>query len=127
MAAGEAFTEAQRHRVEEAVAAARRQSGLAFSVYVGDTDGESRPMAERLHASVAGERADAVLLLVAPGQRRLEIVTDPAVRDRLPDRTCALATLSMTSSFSGGDLVGGIVNGLRMLADGAVGTSAERS
>ncbi|GAC1326188.1 MAG: hypothetical protein NVSMB13_10660 [Mycobacteriales bacterium] len=127
MAAGEAFTEAQRHRVEEAVAAARQQSGLAFSVYVGDPDGESRPMAERLHAAVAGDDADAVLLLVAPGQRRPEIATDPAVSKRLPALTSALSTLSMTGSVSCGDLVGGIVSGLRMLADGVASTPGERS
>ncbi|MDQ6650329.1 MAG: DUF5130 domain-containing protein [Actinomycetota bacterium] len=126
MAAGSAFTDAQRHRVDEAVAAAREQTGLAFSVFVGDLDGEPRPMAERLHAAVAGEGDEAVLLLVAPGQRRLEIVTTPGARERLPDRACALATLSMTSSFAGGDLVGGIVSGLRMLADGSASTPADR-
>lgn len=136
MAAGSAFTEAQRHRVDEAVAAARRQSGLAFSVYVGDpadgadagsdTAGAKREAAERLFASVAGQHENAVLVMVAPGRRYLEIVTAPAVRERLSDRACALATLSMTSSFSGGDLVGGIVSGLRMLADAAVAPSGQR-
>ena len=38
---------------------------------------------------------------------------------RLPNRACALAALTMRASFSNGDLTGGIVNGLRMLADSA--------
>jgi hypothetical protein len=47
----------------------------------------------------------------------LEIVTGEHTAKRLPDRSCALAALSMTASFNGGDIVGGVVNGLRMLAD----------
>jgi uncharacterized membrane protein YgcG len=60
-----------------------------------------------------------VLLVVAPGQRRVEIVTGPRVRRRVPDRVCALAVLSMTTAFSGGDLAGGIVDALRQIADSA--------
>ena len=78
-----------------------------------------RGTAERLHAALGDRSEDGVLLLVAPGQRRLEIVTGPEARRRVPDRAASLAALSMTTSFSGGDLVGGIVTGLRMLADAA--------
>lgn len=78
-----------------------------------------RATAERLHAALGQRAEDGVLLLVAPGQRRLEIVTGPDARRRVTDRAASLAALSMTTSFSGGDLVGGIVTGLRMLADAA--------
>jgi hypothetical protein len=37
----------------------------------------------------------------------------------LPNRACALAALAMRASFANGDLTGGIVTGLRMLADSA--------
>ena len=63
--------------------------------------------------------ADAVLIAVCPNQRVLEIVTGPRARRKLPDRDCKLAALSMTASFSGGDLAGGIVSGLAQLADHA--------
>jgi hypothetical protein len=46
-------------------------------------------------------------------------VTGDQSARRLPDRSCALAVLSMEASLSGGDLVGAIVNGLRMLSDQA--------
>ena len=46
-------------------------------------------------------------------------VTGDGVRRRVPDRVCALAVLSMTSAFTGGDLSGGIVDGLRQIADAA--------
>jgi uncharacterized membrane protein YgcG len=60
-----------------------------------------------------------VLLVVAPGQRRVEIVTGPRVRRRVPDRVCSLAVLSMTTAFSGGDLAGGIVDALRQIGAAA--------
>lgn len=119
MGAGSPFSPAQQRRIEKALSAAGRETGLDFSIFVGDVDGESRAVAERLHAALGDRVPAAVLLLVAPGQHQLEIVTGPEARDRLPDRACALATLSMTTSFSGGDLVGGVVTGLRMLADAA--------
>lgn len=116
----------QQHRLESALDKARQQTGVDISVFLGDVtheDGQTpRDVAEVLHASLGGERADAaVLVLVAPGLRRVEIVTGPAVRRRLPDRACALAALSMTTAFSGGDLVGGMVTGISMLADTAAG------
>ena len=38
---------------------------------------------------------------------------------RVPNKSCALAALSMRASFSAGDLAGGIVTGLRMMSDAA--------
>jgi uncharacterized membrane protein YgcG len=60
-----------------------------------------------------------VLVVVAPGQRRVEVVTGPAARRRVPDRVAALAVLSMESAFAGGDLAGGIIDGLRQIAEAA--------
>ena len=111
-------------RIQQAIETCRRENGLDVSVLVGDlqlTDlGQFRSAAEQLHAALGEERcASAVLLVVAPGQRRVEVVTGPKVRRRVPDRVCALAVLSMTTAFSGGDLAGGIVDALRQFADAA--------
>jgi uncharacterized membrane protein YgcG len=89
-----------------------------FSVYVGDIEEPTREGAERLHAQLEpNDRA--VLVAVSPNQRVVEIVTGSTARRSLPDRICALAVLSMTAAFEGGDLTGGIVTGLRMVADQA--------
>lgn len=126
MAAGRRATGlsvAQQERIEHAVAQCRRQNGLDVSVVVGDlglTDLSAfRDAAETLHAALGERSHTAVLVVVAPGQRRLEIVTGPAARRRVPDRVAALAVLSMTSAFAGGDLAGGIVDGLRQMAEAA--------
>lgn len=122
-ARGAGLTPRAQDRVDEAIATIRRENGLDVSVLVGDLDltdvGDFRTGAELLHAALHDRAAHAVLLVVAPGQRRVEIVTGPAVRRRVPDRVCALAVLSMTTSFTGADLSGGIVDGLRQIADSA--------
>jgi uncharacterized membrane protein YgcG len=120
---GEGLPPSQQERIDTAIVAARRDNGLDLSVLVGDLSlddvSQFRAAAERLHAAL-GERArSAVLLVVAPGQRRVEVVTGPGVRRRVPDRVCALALLSMTTAFSGGDLGGGIIDGIRQITDAA--------
>ena len=115
-AVGGPFTDRQLSRVDEALTLSSRETGLTFSVYVGDLKAPARAHAEALF-----ERLDdsSVLVAVAPGQRNLQIVTGPESAKRLPNRSCALAALAMRASFANGDLTGGIITGLRMLADSA--------
>ena len=111
------FTDGQVREISRACATAGSETGLKFSVYVGPIDGDIRDQAERLHAALGPDAPRAVLVVVAPGDRQLEVVTGKESARRLSDRACALAALSMTTAFSGGDLAGGIMNGVRMLAD----------
>ena len=106
-------------RLDEALTMSSRETGLFFTLYIGDLGRKTRVRAEELHAQCKADVTDAVLLAVSPGQRVVEVVTGSAAARRLPDRACALAVLSMTTSFAAGDLVGGIVNGLRQLSDQA--------
>ena len=110
-------------RIQDAIETARRENGLDVTVLVGDLTlddfSQFREGAERLQAALGARSATAVLLVVAPGQRRVEIITGSGVRRRVPDRVCALAVLSMTTAFAGGDLAGGIVDALRQIADAA--------
>jgi Domain of unknown function (DUF5130) len=110
------FTARQLARLDEALTLSSRESGLVFSVYVGELHAPTRAHAEALFERLSD---DSVLLAVSPGQRVLHIVTGPSSSKRLPNRACALAALAMRASFSNGDLLGGIVTGLRMLADSA--------
>jgi hypothetical protein len=110
------FTSRQLTRLDEALTLSSRECGLTFSVYVGALVPPMRADAERLFERLTDS---AVLLAVSPGQRCLHIVTGETSAKRLPNRACALAALTMRASFSNGDLTGGIVNGLRMLADAA--------
>jgi hypothetical protein len=113
---GGPFTTRQLSRLDEALTLSSRETGLTFSVYVGEFHSPTRAHAEALF-----EKLDdaSVLVAVSPGQRTLHIVTGPESSKRLPNRACALAALAMRASFGNGDLTGGLVTGLRMLADSA--------
>lgn len=118
MAAGDAFSSAQRHEIDRAIRDAETLCRLEFSVFVGRSEGESRPFAERLHAAlVAPSRS--VLVLVDPVARLIEVVTGHEAHRVLDDSEVQLAVLTMQSAFGEGDLVGGITRGVLQLAEHA--------
>jgi uncharacterized membrane protein YgcG len=106
-------------RLDEALTMASRETGLRFTLYIGDLGRRTRARAEELFLQSGDDVADSVLVAVSPGQRVVEVVTGSGAARRLPDRACALAVLAMTNTFASSDLVGGIVNGLRQLSDQA--------
>ena len=111
------FTTAQRAELTRALSHASQGSGLTFRLYVG-----ALPLGRESACAVlaaGGEAADTVLVAIDPASRSLEVVTGSRAATVLDDRTCALAALTMTSSFSAGDLVGGIRNGVQALGDHA--------
>jgi uncharacterized membrane protein YgcG len=118
VATGDAFSPGQRHEIDKAIRDAETISRIEFSVYVGHSDGETRPFAERLHAAlVAPDRS--VLVMVDPAAKRLEIVTGTVAHRSLDDPEVRLAALTMESAFAAGDLVGGITRGVQQLAEHA--------
>jgi uncharacterized membrane protein YgcG len=119
VAAGELLSSRQREEILRNVRLAQQECGLRFSVYVGDTDDNTRGYARRLHGALGREGSRTVLVVVDPERRRLEIVTGEHAARQLDDRACALAGMSMTSSFSAGDLAGGIAAGVVMLGNHA--------
>jgi hypothetical protein len=109
------FNTRQLLRLDEALRVADQQTGLTFSVYIGDLDEPVRDSAEQLHKRISHPET-AVLVAVSPNQRVLEIVTGHEARKRISDRDAKLAALSMAASFAGGGLAGGVLSGLDQLA-----------
>ncbi|MEU6859459.1 DUF5130 family protein [Glycomyces sp. NPDC046736] len=108
--------------LDEALSVAERDGGgLHYSVYVGPLHDPIRGAAEALHERLA-DPARSVLIAVSPEQRELEIVTGQIAREKIPDRSAALVVFSMEAAFGAGQLSGGIVTGLRMLAETAQGS-----
>jgi len=118
VATGDAFTAGQRAEIDKAIRDAETLSRLEFSVYVGRSEGETRPFAERLHATLAAPDRS-VLVLVDPAAKLLEVVTGQEAHRVLDDAEVRLAVLTMESAFAAGDLVGGISRGLYQLAEHA--------
>ena len=113
------FSAVQLSRLDEALTLASRAAGLVFSVYLGDLGQDTHGEAQQLHAGMGGDVSHAVLIAISPGQRVVEIVSGEEAARRLPDRGLKLVVMSMVASFKEGDLIGGLVSGMRMLADQA--------
>jgi uncharacterized membrane protein YgcG len=94
---------------------AEESTGLQMTVYLGPAEDDPRAQAERLLAA-GGSARPAVLLLVAPTAHRVEIVTAPAARDRVPDEACAHAVEVMVGYFRRGEFDAGIIAGVEELA-----------
>ena len=116
MPAGDGITDRQRLSIEEFVAAAEQLCGLKFTVFVGQLT-EGRESAQQM--LTGPDRSRTVLTAVDPTSRQLEIVTGEDASSIIDDRTCALAALAMTSSFQAGELVGGLRNGINLMAQHA--------
>jgi uncharacterized membrane protein YgcG len=116
---GKPLSERQRRRIARAVAAAEQWTGLQLCVYLGPTEDDPLAHAHALMDRLGLTAQPAVLLLVAPQERRLEIVTSPAAARRIPDHAARLAALAMSASFAVGDITGGITEGIRQLAQAA--------
>ena len=112
---GAGLSPGQSADLERALQAAEQQCGLAFSLFIGPwMDG--RVGVERMHAQLQ-QTERTMLIAVHPEERKLEIVTGRLARLALDDEACELASLSMTTSFAAGNLVGGIRNGLSVLGE----------
>jgi uncharacterized membrane protein YgcG len=106
-----------RAALDAAVARAEAATGLQFGVFLGtlDDDEPSAHALELFHRAGMHE-APAVLIVVAPKQRHVEVVTSEAAHGRVSDAEAARAVEHMTASFQGGRLTPGIVAALEHLA-----------
>lgn len=120
------LTRRERRTIDDAVKAAEASTGLQFCVYLGPGQEDARTQAESLFVAAGLHERPAVLLLVAPDHRRVEVVTAPAIRDRLTDEACARVIEAMTPSFADGRYVDGLVTGLgRLAAEAGPGAPGE--
>ena len=115
MGAGDGFTPAQRQQIDKAIRDAETVCRYEFSVYVGPAEGRPRVFAERLHSALVVP-SRSVLVLVDPAARAIEVVTGSEARRDLEDHEVRLAVVEMQSQIVLGDLVGGVVRGINMLA-----------
>ncbi len=118
MPGGDPFNNGERFALDDAIRKAEQLSRVEFSLFVGASEGDPRAFATQLHNSLVAPTRS-ILVMVDPGARALEIVTGGFVRRNLSDQEVELATLEMQSMFATGDLVGGLLHGIAMLADHA--------
>lgn len=113
------FKPAQLARLDEALTLASRETGLDFSVYLGPLGEDSRAGAEKLFASIEERASESVLIAVSPGERVVEILAGEIATQRITERGMKLAVMSMVASFKEGELIVGLVSGLRTVSQQA--------
>lgn len=110
----------RRKILETAVAGAEAQTGLQFCVFLGKVDSSHpRDDAETIFLKAGLHERPAVLIVVAPRQRRIELITSPHARQRISDDDAAAAVAAMTASLARGDLVEAVLACLDHLATSA--------
>ena len=109
----------QQRRVETAIDDAERTTGLQICLYLGPGGADPRARAEQMFVDAGLHSRPAVLLLVAPDARRVEVLTAPDVRDRVSDADAHNAVERMTERFATGDLHGGLLAGLEQIVAAA--------
>ncbi len=119
MVAGKPLVPRQRRKISRAVARAEAASGLEFCVYVGPVAGDPREQAERMFAELGLPDRPGVLLLVAPPERRFEVLPSVAAAARIRERDLLLAVAALRASFGVGDVAGGVAEAVRLLAQAA--------
>ena len=107
----------QRTELTRLVEKAREICGYAFAVWIGPLP-TGRDGAVAQHAGLP-YAASSILVAVDPTAHRIEIVTGSTVARVLDDRTTEFAALAMKSCFVANDLVGGIREGVTLLAEHA--------
>jgi uncharacterized membrane protein YgcG len=112
-------TKKQHRAIEEAVHAAEAVTGLQLCVFLGHAEEDARAHAEGMFTSLGLHTRPGVLVLVAPPQRRAEIVTSAELKERVSDEACDEAMAAMIERFRAGDLVAGIRAGLDRLVAAA--------
>lgn len=109
----------QRRTLDGILSDAEHATGLRFAAYIGDLGSDSHAGAESLLDSLEGDAPYAVLVAISPGQNTAEIVTGTEAALRISERGTRAAVLSVVASCGDGDLYGGLINGIRILADHA--------
>jgi uncharacterized membrane protein len=106
-----------RRAIDAAVVGAEARTRLQFCVYLGPAHADTRTHAESLFVDAGLHEQPAVLIHVSPDHRKVEIVTAPAARERIPDEACTRAIEEMTRHFAENRFLDGLVAGITLLAE----------
>lgn len=94
-----------------------RAAQARFAVYVGDLGADTAATAREVLAKVPTPD-NAVLLAVSPNQKAIEVVYGSAVKGRGIEESAPLGVSAAAASFKEGNLIDGLISGVRVLAAG---------
>ena len=111
------FPDRQLIELDTALLNATRRSRARFAVYIGDLGADTAARAREILGSVP-TAANAVLLAVSPDQRAIEVVYGSSVRGRGVESSAPRGVVTAAAALREGDLVGGLVSALQVMAAG---------
>lgn len=94
-----------------------RYAKARFAVYIGDLGADTATTARALLAKVPTPD-NAVLLAVSPDQKAIEVVYGSEVRGRGIEESAPLGVSAAAASFKEGNLIDGLISGVRVLSAG---------
>jgi hypothetical protein len=109
------FTTAELVALDEALADATDETGIRFSVFIGDLGADAFAGASAVLAS-APEPEHAALIAIAPNTKDVVVVSGQEVAARLNDRVAQLGVTAAIAGIRSGDLVDGIISSIRVIA-----------
>ena len=111
------FPDRQLIELDTALTNATRRSRARFAVYIGDLGVDTAARAREILGSVP-TAANAVLLAVSPDQRAIEVVYGSGLRGRGVESSAPRGVVTAAAALREGDLVGGLVSALQVMAAG---------
>ncbi|BBX15748.1 DUF5130 domain-containing protein [Mycolicibacterium duvalii] len=94
-----------------------RAAKARFAVYIGDLGADTAATAREILARVPTPD-NAVLLAVSPNQRAIEVVYGSEVKGRGIEEAAPLGVSAAAASFKEGNLIDGLISGVRVLSAG---------
>jgi hypothetical protein len=94
-----------------------RGAKARFAVYIGDLGADTAATARSLLAKVPTPD-NAVLLAVSPDQHAIEVVYGSKVKGRGIEEAAPLGVSAAAASFKEGNLIDGLISGIRVLSAG---------
>ncbi|MDG4667795.1 DUF5130 domain-containing protein [Mycobacterium sp. 236(2023)] len=94
-----------------------RAAKARFAVYVGDLGADTAATAREILAKVPTPD-NAVLLAVSPDQKAIEVVYGAEVKGRGIEESAPLGVSAAAASFKEGNLIDGLISGVRVLSAG---------
>jgi hypothetical protein len=103
--------------LDDALKYGARAAKARFAVYIGDLGADTAATARQILAKVPTPD-NAVLLAVSPNQRAIEVVYGSAVKGRGIEEAAPLGVSAAAASFKEGNLMDGLISGVRVLSAG---------
>lgn len=101
--------------LDEALSDATDETGIRFSVFIGDLGEDAFAGASAILPS-APEPEHSALIAIAPNTKDVVVVSGKEVADRLNDRVAQLGVTAAIAGIRSGDLVDGIISAIRVIA-----------